>query len=150
MASRGRTVRSNAVPESRRPRSAEPSTRPSLHVVEGGAKPAGQNGGLARLIVWTRSRSTSLFHIAASAIFLAATLIGALLLRTQMVENSFEAAEVQANITTLTQDVEEEQAKLDELQTSLPQRAEKMGMTLQKGSLTIDLSGYKNGKDGKR
>lgn len=150
MSNRARTVRSgdmrsNAVPStSRRPQSVTASPRPQLHVVsDTGKQRNAVTGGLTRLVVWTRSRSTSLFHIVIAALFLAATLVGALVLRTQMVENSFEAASVQANITQLTQDVEEDQAKLDALEASLPDKAEQLGMVLQQGSLSIDLNGYK-------
>lgn len=149
MTSRGRsvrsaTMRSNAVPStSRRPAAAQSQARPELHVVsETAGQRATMRDGLARLVVWTRSRSTSLIHIVIAAVFLAATLVGALVLRTQMVENSFAAAETQANINTLTQDVEEDQAKLDALESSLPAKAEDMGMVLQQGSLSIDLNGY--------
>lgn len=149
MTSRGRsvrsaTMRSNAVPStSRRPAVAQSQARPELHVVsETADQRATMRDGLTRLVVWTRSRSTSLIHIVIAAVFLAATLVGALVLRTQMVENSFAAAETQANINTLTQDVEEDQAKLDALESSLPSKAEEMGMVLQQGSLSIDLNGY--------
>lgn len=155
MISRGRSVRSgsahaNAVPSvSRRPSTAASGVRPELHVVQQPAsRRASMTDGLTRLVVWTRARSTSLFHIVAAAVFLAATLFGALVLRTQMVQNSFEAATVQSNINTLSQDVEEDQAKLDALESSLPSKAEEMGMTLQQGTLSIDLNGYKpDGKD---
>ena len=149
MAGRGRTVRSNAVPAAGRPRKQpDISTRPELHMVEGTR--AGRDampGGFARLVTWTRSRSTSLMHIVAAALFLTAALIGALLLRTQMVQNSFEANQIETNITRLSQDVEDDQAKLDELEASLPDKAEQMGMVPQKGALTIDLNGYKASGD---
>ncbi|WP_240539221.1 hypothetical protein [Bifidobacterium sp. SO1] len=148
MSSHGRTIRSgssrsNAVPAPSRPSTSAAPVRPELHVVSESASARGAvANGITRLVVWTRSRSTSLIHIVIAAVFLAATLVGALVLRTQMVENSFEAASVQANINTLTQDVEEDQAKLDALESSLPAKAEEMGMVLQQGSLSIDLSGY--------
>ena len=150
MAGCGRTVRSNAVPAAGRPRKQpDISTRPELHVVEGTR--AGRDampGGFARLVTWTRSRSTSLMHIVAAALFLTATLIGALLLRTQMVQNAFEAAAIQSHINTLSQDVEEDQAKLDALISSLPSKAEDMGMVTQQGSVSIDLNGYQDDKGG--
>ncbi|KAB8289065.1 hypothetical protein DSM100688_0143 [Bifidobacterium ramosum] len=146
----GRTVRSNAMPATRRPVPNATPSRPQLHVVAGTTRNERRDAsGFARLVVWTRSRSTSLFHIVASAVFLAATLVGALLLRTEMVQNSYEAADIEANIATLQQDVDEDQAKLDALEASLPDKAQKMGMELPKGSLTIDLSGYQKPGHGK-
>ena len=66
------------------------------------------------------------------------------MLRTQMVQHSFEANQIESNITRLTQDVE---TKLDELEASLPSKAEEMGMVPQKGALTIDLNGYQPSGD---
>ena len=70
------------------------------------------------------------------------------MLRTQMVQNSFEASQIEMHITQLTQDVEDDQAKLDELDASLPSKAEEMGMVPQKGALTIDLNGYQANASG--
>lgn len=149
MAGRGRSIRSNAVPAGgRRQRAAAPSTRPELRVVDGTRMAKRESGGFARLITWTRSRGSSLVHIAAAAVFLTGTLIGALLLRTQMIENAFEASAIEDHIAMLTQDVQEDQARLDALIASLPAKAEEMGMTTQQGSVSIDLSDYDNGKDG--
>ena len=47
----------------------------------------------------------------------------------------------------LTQDVEDDQTKLAELEASLPSKAEEMGMVPQKGALTIDLNGYQPSGD---
>lgn len=58
-----------------------------------------------------------------------------------------EANQIETNITRLSQDVEDDQAKLDELEASLPDKAEQMGMVPQKGALTIDLNGYKASGD---
>ena len=74
-------------------------------------------------------------------------LLGSLTLRTQMVQHSFEANQIESNITRLIQDVEDDQAKLDELEASLPSKAEEMGMVPQKGALTIDLNGYQPSGD---
>lgn len=65
----------------------------------------------------------------------------------QMVQHSFEANQIESNITRLTQDVEDDQTKLDELEASLPSKAEEMGMVPQKGALTIDLNGYQPSGD---
>ena len=103
---------------------------------------------IERVIEWTRTRSAPLMHVVIAIVFLMATLLGALVLRTQMVQNSFEAAEVKQHISTLTQDIEDDQAKLDELDASLPSKAEDMGMVPQKGALTIDLNGYQANASG--
>ena len=71
--------------------------------------------------------------------------MGSLMLRTQMVQHSFEANQIESNITRLTQDVEDDQTKLDELEASLPSKAEEM--VPQKGALTIDLNGYQPSGD---
>ena len=60
---------------------------------------------------------------AIAVIFLVGTLFGALMLRTQMVQNSFEAAQIETNINRLTQDIEDDQAKLDQLVANLPDKA---------------------------
>ena len=85
-------------------------------------------------------------HVVVAVVFLAATLVAALLLRTQMVQNSFESSNLEVSISHLTQDVQDDQAKLDELISSLPDKAQKMGMVPQQDSVTIDLNGYKPSK----
>jgi len=92
--------------------------------------------------------STPLLHLVIAAVFLGVCLLGSLMLRTQMVQNSFEASQIETHITQLTQDVEDDQAKLDELDASLPSKAEEMGMVPQKGALTIDLNGYQANASG--
>ena len=103
-------------------------------------------GSLARIIAWTQARGASLIHVTVAIVFLVATLLITLMLRTQMVQNSFESNTVQNNINMLTQDVQDDQAKLDELISSLPDKAQKMGMVPQQDSVTIDLNGYKPSK----
>ena len=76
------------------------------------------------------------------------TLLGALALRTQMVEISFESSQVQTRIERLSQDVEERQTQLDMLKASLPERAQEMGMVPQEGSISIDLNGYQPSEGG--
>lgn len=66
------------------------------------------------------------------------------MLRTQMIENSFSAAQTTSNISELTQDVQEDQAKLDALEATLPDKAQQMGMVPQEGTVSIDLQGYKS------
>ena len=92
------------------------------------------------------TRGASLIHVTVAIVFLVATLLITLMLRTQMVQNSFESNTVQKNINMLTQDVQDDQAKLDELISSLPDKAQKMGMVPQQDSVTIDLNGYKPSK----
>ena len=87
-------------------------------------------------------------NVAIAVIFLVGTLFGALMLRTQMVQNSFEAAQIETNINRLTQDIEDDQAKLDQLVANLPDKASDMGMVPQQGSVSIDLSGYQSNKGG--
>lgn len=107
---------------------------------------ARSTGSLARIIAWTQARGASLIHVTVAIVFLVATLLITLMLRTQMVQNSFESNTVQKNINMLTQDVQDDQAKLDELISSLPDKAQKMGMVPQQDSVTIDLNGYKPSK----
>ena len=132
-----RSIRSNAAPASNRPHTKhQSSSRPELRVV---SNPRGNEQGnvVGRVIEWTRTRSAPLVHVAIAVIFLVGTLFGALMLRTQMVQNSFEAAQVETNIT-----------KLDQLVANLPDKASDMGMVPQQGSVSIDLSGYQSNKGG--
>lgn len=89
-----RNIRSNAAPASNRPHTKhQSSSRPELRVV---SNPRGDERGnvVGRVIEWTRTRSAPLVHVAIAVIFLVGTLFGALMLRTQMVQNSFEAAQI--------------------------------------------------------
>ena len=142
-----RSVRSNAQP-SRRPEAMPAhvpiSARPQLKVIQGGRlgkKSISQ--GIGRLAAWLRARTAPMVHVVVAIAFLMASLLGALALRTQMVQHSFEASEIQANISELTQDVTDDQAKLDGLEATLPQKASDLGMVPQSSSVTIDLNGYK-------
>ena len=151
MASTLRTARSNAAPVA-------PAGRGILGgfevvdfkatVIDGSSQRNGSRstGSLARIIAWTQARGASLIHVTVAIVFLVATLLITLMLRTQMVQNSFESNTVQNNINMLTQDVQDDQAKLDELISSLPDKAQKMGMVPQQDSVTIDLNGYKPSK----
>ncbi|RMA46535.1 hypothetical protein CI601_01245 [Bifidobacterium sp. wkB344] len=103
--------------------------------------------GARRLIGWTRTRGNPLLRIMTSVIFLAACMFGSLMLRTQMVQDSFEATRVQHEISNLTQDVQDDQNKLDQLQASLPDKAQQLGMQPQQGLNSIDLQGYKPPQD---
>lgn len=147
MATSARTVRSNAAPAGRERESKETSRRPELTVIKGRRTASNAVGeGFERLLTWTRARSMPLLQVVVAVAFLAACLLGSLALRTQMAQNSFEQTRVQDNISTLTQDVQDDQAKLDELEASLPQKAQDMGMVPQQDSISIDLSGYQPSK----
>lgn len=136
-----RTIRSSAVPATTRPRpEVRPEARPRLHVVTGGK--AGAASGFGRMLQWAGTRSARTLHVVISVAFLASTLFGALMLRTQMVQNSFASSKLESSISRLTQDVQDDQAKLDQLQASLPQKASDMGMIPQHDSVSIDLQGY--------
>ena len=141
-----RTASSNASEERRgerrAPRRPAAPSRPQLHLVATAVGTGATVHGFGRLMTWVRSRNTSMIHIIVALAFLVATLLGSLVLRTRMIENSFEASSVETHIARLNQDIEEAQTKLDALETSLPSKAEEMGMTMQQGSLSIDLSGY--------
>ena len=132
-----RTIASNAAPAGRKSQTETiGTTRPELHVIKGTrVEGNGIRHGFEQLITWTRTRSTPLLHLVIAAVFLGVCLLGSLMLRTQMVQNSFEASQIETHITQLTQDVEDDQAKLDELDASLPSKAEEMGMVPQKGAL---------------
>lgn len=143
-----RSIRSNAVPASSRPKSKpQTSSRPELRLISNQHSKAKGNV-FERVIEWTRTRSAPLVHVIVAVSFLMATLLGALMLRTQMVQNSFEASQTEAHISVLTQDVEDDQAKLDQLVASLPDKANEMGMVPQQGSVSIDLNGYQQHSEG--
>ena len=142
MASTLRTARSNAAPVAPAGRGSDGAARPAARQRNGSRS----TGSLARIIAWTQARGASLIHVTVAIVFLVATLLITLMLRTQMVQNSFESNTVQKNINMLTQDVQDDQAKLDELISSLPDKAQKMGMVPQQDSVTIDLNGYKPSK----
>ena len=94
-----RSIRSNAAPASNRPHTKhQSSSRPELRVV---SNPRGNEQGnvVGRVIEWTRTRSAPLVHVAIAVIFLVGTLFGALMLRTQMVQNSFEAAQIETKMS---------------------------------------------------
>ncbi|HJE21189.1 hypothetical protein [Bifidobacterium pullorum] len=149
MAAQVRSVHSSPAPAGRPERHADVPSRPQLRVVGGGRATAGKAvRGFRRLLEWTRTRTTPLFHITVAVVFLVGTLLGALALRTQMVEIAFESSQVESRIERLSQDVEDAQTQLDLLKASLPERAQEMGMVPQEGSITIDLNGYNTSEGG--
>ncbi|MBT1182111.1 hypothetical protein JS531_09170 [Bifidobacterium sp. CP2] len=150
MAATARTVRSNNSSPSRRPEPADkPASRPELRVVNGGRQDgASLAEGFGRIMEWIRNRSAPTVHIVIAVVFLASSLVAALMLRTQMVSNAFEISSLESSIGKLTQDVQDDQAKLDKLQASLPQKASDMGMVPQSSSVSIDLDGYTEPAEG--
>lgn len=135
-----RSVRSRIAPAGRDDDTRAASSRPKLQVVAGGKEKKDSDNVASGIL--GRIRTVSVVHVIIAVVFLFAALLGSLALRTQMVQNSFEAAQVQSSISKLNQDVEDDQAQLDGLQASLPDRAQKMGMVPQSGPLSIDLQGY--------
>lgn len=101
---------------------------------------------LHRVIEWSNTRKAPLFNLIIVVIFLFVTPTTSLLLRTKMAEISFEQAATQSSISRLRQDVETAQTKLDALEADLPAKAQDMGMILQQGAITVDLSAYANKK----
>lgn len=83
-----------------------------------------------------------LVRMVAAVSFLLLSLVGSLMLRTQMVQDSFEVTRLQTSIGVLTQDVQDDQTKLDTLDSALPEKAEKLGMKPQSSSVSLDVSQY--------
>lgn len=148
MAATARTVRSGAAPASSRP-ATKTQSRPQLRVITGKrAETKAEGTAFERFSQWARTRNAPFARVIASVVFLGASLVGALLMRTQMVQNSFAASELEQSISSLTQDVAEDQAQLDALVASLPSKATEMGMTAQTQTLSIDLSDYQPSEGG--
>lgn len=146
MAAPARRIHSNATPAKHTERAEETreaSTRPALHLVKNErVEASARRNRFQQFLEWTRSRRAPFLQIAAAIVFLSATLVIALGLRTQMASNSFESDQTENHIEQLQQDIQTDQTKLDSLQASLPQKAQDMGMVAQQDSVTIDLNGY--------
>lgn len=146
MAASARRIRSQASPASHPERQHETrraTERPALHLVKNEQVDAVSSQDRFRsFIEWTRSHTAPVIQVVIAFVFLAATMVGSLTLRTQMAENSFEAKQTEQQIEQLQQDIQTDQTKLDSLQASLPQKAQDMGMVPQQDSVTIDLNGY--------
>ncbi|KFF31279.1 hypothetical protein BBOMB_0620 [Bifidobacterium bombi DSM 19703] len=143
MAVRERMVRSSAVPQGRENEVQASSRRPELRVVKGGRTAEGEKQqGWNRFLEWTRGRTAMVVCSLVAVAFLVVSLFCSLLLRVQMEQDSFDQAQSSQHISALTQDVQDDQATLDALQSSLPQKAQEMGMVPQQGSVSIDLQGY--------
>ena len=99
-----RTISSNAAPAGRRNKSEiAGTTRPELHVIKGNRTDESRvRRGFEQLLTWTRTRRTPLLHLVVAVVFLVVCLLGSLTLRTQMVQNSFEANQIETNITSKT------------------------------------------------
>lgn len=142
LAAPARSTRSHAAPAGRT-KSSRTQQRPQLHVVEKRSAQRSQQRGLSRVWAWTKSKSMPVVHVIAAVVFLTGCWLGSLMLRTEMNSNSFEASRIEQHIGTLQQDIDDDQAKLSQLESTLPERAQKMHMVPSQGSLTIDLNGYK-------
>lgn len=118
------------------------TARPQLRVIEGSKRHGRSPLSSSAVQTRTVSRIRPAIRMIAAIGFLGVSLVGSLLLRTQMVQDSFEITRVQNSIGVLTQDVQDDQTKLDALESSLPQKAEDLGMKAQSTSVTLDLSEY--------
>lgn len=114
--------------------------RPRLRVIEGSKRRSRLSASVT--VASRASHVRPMVQVMAAIAFLAVSLVGSLLLRTQMVQDSFEITQVQNSIGVLTQDVQDGQTKLDTLESSLPEKAEKLGMKPQSTSVVLDLSKY--------
>lgn len=113
-----------------------PVSRPQLRVIDGKRRVKESARTSSRPLKTVRP----FVRIAVAIGFLGLSLVGSLMLRTQMVQDSFEVSQLQTSIGVLTQDVQDDQAKLDSLDSSLPQKAEKLGMQSSSTSVNLDLS----------
>lgn len=137
--------RSKAQERSTRPTT---STRDRLQVTTS-SKTTTFSNRMRGLMGGVRPHRMRLFHFVVALVFLGASLIGSLVLRTQMIEDSFAITETQQSIGRLTQDIQEKQTELDGLEASLPSKAQKLGMVPGSDALTIDLSDHAASSDGK-
>jgi len=116
--------------------------RPALRVIEGGKKStASQKSSPRAKAKATRALALRPFlRFGIGIAFLGVSLVGSLLLRTQMVQDSFEVTQLQTSIGVLTQDVQDDQTTLDGLESSLPDKAANLGMVPQSSTVTLDIS----------
>ncbi|TCD53972.1 hypothetical protein EJ419_05955 [Alloscardovia theropitheci] len=85
------------------------------------------------------NRRLSALVLSSSIALLIASLGITLVLRTQMTENAFSITQTQNSVAQLTQDVQQDRAKLNNLEAGLPERATQMGMQQGSDSMTIDM-----------
>lgn len=146
MAATARTVRSNVAPAGREHEPYAAPSRPKLKLVDTDKERENEESLFSKFGVfskWVQGRTVPAVHIILVVAFLLASVLVSLGFRTLMAQNSFEQTQVQGNIVRLNQDIEDDQADLDRLQASLPDKAQKMGMVPQQGSVSVDLQGYK-------
>lgn len=113
--------------------------RPELTVVE-------RRSSLQTTVGRRKASRLSLLRLGAAFLFLFASMLGSLMLRTQMQSDSFENSDVQQSIARLQQDIQDDQSKLDQLEASLPDKAQEMGMVAGGGSVSVDLQDYREGQ----
>jgi cell division protein FtsL len=77
---------------------------------------------------------------ALAIIFLLACMIASLFMRTTMVQNSFTISKLNNQIAMLNQDVQDRQDKLEQLDSQLPDRAQKLGMKTTESPGSIDIT----------
>lgn len=117
---------------------ARPSSRPRLVLVDRHDAQSAHSRA--------RASRRAAIRLGAAFAFLFLTMFGSLMLRTWMQEDSFENTTVLRSIARLQQDIQDDQGKLDQLESSLPDKAQEMGMVASTGSVTIDLDGYQEGQ----
>lgn len=109
--------------------------RPALRVIEGGKQKTPSKAKASRALALR-----PFLRFGLGIAFLGISLVGSLLLRTQMVQDSFEVTQLQTSIGVLTQDVQDDQTTLDRLESSLPDKAANLGMVPQSSTVTLDIS----------
>lgn len=98
-----------------------------------------QLGLMAQVRTVADNRRLSTFVLGSSVVLLIMSLGLTLVLRTQMTENAYSITETQTTVSQLTQDVQQDRAKLNSLEAELPERATSMGMQQGSDSMTIDM-----------
>lgn len=116
--------------------------RPELHITSRDDYRT-DAGIVSHVVTWANNRRAPYIYVVVSIVFLVASMLGTLALRTQMIENAYGISQVQSHVQQLRQDVQQSQVKLDELEAQLPQRAGKLGMKQGTSSMTIDLGASK-------
>lgn len=159
MSAVSRSARSSRSVRSSRGVSASPSRNPKTRPATGdrsvkridhrsgvardrGVETVALASGVKKIALWIMSWRSPFLPTIVAAVFLVGTLLGTLALRTQMVEDSFEATRLTRSINNLKQDAQGYQSQLDRLEAQLPTKAQELGMVPQQGSIAIDLNGY--------
>ncbi|MFD0705166.1 hypothetical protein ACFQY8_05345 [Alloscardovia venturai] len=97
------------------------------------------SGVFSHIWSWANTRRAPYAYVIVSVAILIASVFGSLMLRTAMVENAYSISHTQRTVSQLTQDVQQDRAKLDALEADLPNRANQLGMQESSESMTIDL-----------